>query len=94
MNAKERKEFLRNVQKSNPGEVRFVTESEDDHKYAVVEVISDDDDGLYVALLATANQEGICWAWEHSRKEHPCPSALLIMDMRAAQEHGTRIDFH
>ena len=106
MEKHERRQFLEGARDLAPSSVETTIGSAhgdrsipDDHQYALVEVLTEDDDGIYVKTLATGDDSGILWAWEHGQENYPNPDSLRIIDLRLVKEAiaegiGEKIDFH
>jgi hypothetical protein len=106
MEKHERRQFLEGARDLAPSSVETTIGSAhgdrsipDDHRYALVEVLTEGDDGIYVRTLATGDDAGITHAWEHGQENHPRPKSLRLVDLKLAEEAiadgtGEKIDFH
>lgn len=96
MNAEERKLFARQAMADAPEGINVwedqTKEIPDGHEFAVVEILSDDEDGILFSILVTGDREGTCWAWDHVQANHPRPDSLRIMNAAAAM--GRTIEIH
>ena len=98
MNAEERKLFAERAQGAAPEGVSVFKDSTSnvptEHEYAVVEIISDDEDGVLYSYVATGDAAGIHWVWGYVQENHPKPDALRILDVKAAARKQQSIELH
>ncbi len=103
MEKHERRQFLEGARDLAPSSVNTACDEDrkipGEHRYALVEVLTEDEGKIYVRVLATGDAPGIHWAWKHGQGNYPNPDSLRIMDMRLVDEAiangvGEAIDFH
>ena len=106
MEKHERRQFLEGACDLAPSSVKTTIGSEhgdrsipDDHQYALVEVLTEGDDRIYVRILATGDNAGIAHAWKHGQENYPRPESLRLIDLNLAEEAiadgtGEKIHFH